>query len=321
MPTNDSSTQLASIADRSAELLDFVTDVLTRNSAREEGISEKLQDIEGIEELHALLWDIRNLTYALGKGDLKYACKSKGCVVGALKTLQANLSHLTWQTQRIANGEYQHRVNFMGEFSTAFNQMVEALDENVSSLVRLSQKYKEMSAKDPLTGLYNRRAFESALMGILEDVGKKEFHASIIMTDIDLFKKVNDTYGHASGDTVLRAFAEKISAMLRPHDLFCRYGGEEFVILLPGASLKGGMAVAQRLCRGVEGMAIPIEGVEIRITASFGVSSFVASLLQSEKRNMMTEFDAAVKRADDCLYQAKNAGRNTVVCEKGDAPA
>lgn len=71
----------------------------------------------------------------------------KGCVIGALKTLQSNLYHLTWQTQCIAKGEYQHRVNFMGDFSTAFNQMVVELDKNVSALMRLFQKYKELPPK------------------------------------------------------------------------------------------------------------------------------------------------------------------------------
>lgn len=300
------------------ELLDFVLNVLTQNSACEEDIPESLRGLRGIGELHALLWDIRHLAYALGRGDLKHACRGKGCVVGALKTLQANLCHLTWQAQRITKGEYQHRVNFMGDFATAFNQMAGELDRNVSALMRLSQRYKEMSSRDPLTGLYNRRAFKGVVVDALYEAGQDECRSSIIMADIDHFKNVNDTYGHACGDAVLRAFAKRISSLLRPNDLSCRYGGEEFVILLSGASLDVGAVVGERLCRCVEAMVIPVEGVELRITASFGVSSFAVSQSWG-KRKIMMEFDAAVKRADACMYQAKNAGRNTVVCEKGDA--
>lgn len=314
------SAQLSSAADLPQELLGFVTNVLVRNSVREGDIPESLRGLKGIEDLHALLWDIRHLTYALGKGDLKYVCKGKGCVIGALKTLQANLCHLTWQAQCIARGEYQHRVNFMGDFSTAFNQMVVELDKNVSELMRLSQKYKRLSSRDSLTGMYNRRAFQNLVVDALGGGGQSELPSTIIMADIDHFKKVNDTYGHACGDVVLRAFAQKMSSLLRSHDLLCRYGGEEFVILLPGAALEVGAVVAQRLCRGAQGMTLHCEGLDLRITASFGVSSLAVPQPQSRKE-IMEALDSAVKRADDCLYQAKNAGRNTVVCEDANAPA
>ena len=99
------SAQLENLTDPSEELLDFVMNVLARNSFHEGEIPENLRGLKGIEDLHALLWDIRRLAYALGRGDLKYVCKGKGCVIGALKTLQSNLYHLTWQTQCIAKGD------------------------------------------------------------------------------------------------------------------------------------------------------------------------------------------------------------------------
>ena len=304
------SAQLSSAADLPQELLGFVMNVLVQNSAREGDMPESLRGLKGIEELHALLWDIRHLTYALGKGDLKYVCKGKGYVIGALKTLQSNLCHLTWQAQCIAKGEYQHRVSFMGDFSTAFNQMVAELDKNVAELMRLSQKYKRLSSRDSLTGMYNRRAFQNLVVDALGGGGQSELPSTIIMADIDHFKKVNDTYGHACGDVVLRAFAQKMSSLLRSHDLLCRYGGEEFVAISIGSETAEVFEQFKRLRQAVEDLHIPHNP-----EASPWVTVSIGGITVQPKQGDV--YDTYLKVADAMLYDAKRLGRNRVIWSNG----
>ena len=131
------------------EVIRHVHSILADASADEGSLPAALQQLEGMEDLHTLLWGIRSLAHSLSTGDLQGVSKERGFVIGSLKALQADLRHLTWQAQCIAKGEYQHRVNFLGDFSTAFNKMVEELEKNVSELTRLSQGYRQLSRIDP----------------------------------------------------------------------------------------------------------------------------------------------------------------------------
>ncbi|WMW03326.1 sensor domain-containing diguanylate cyclase [Pseudomonas entomophila] len=150
---------------------------------------------------------------------------------------------------------------------------------------------------DPLTGLVNRRGLEFAL-SLLQAEGR-DFSA--IVLDVDHFKRVNDGHGHAVGDTVLHRLAELMRGACREGDVLCRTGGEEFLMLLPGASLEAALSVAERLRLAVQNTAIaPVGGV----TVSLGVARWQA-LPDSEP-------DATLKAADRALYQAKRAGRNRV---------
>lgn len=288
-----------------AAVVRFVREVLTLGNAVETCFPEELRKVEGMEDLHAALWGIRRLAWSLSQGDLRFRTDQRGFVVGALKSLQANLRHLTWQAQRIADGEYGHRVRFLGDFSTAFNRMAEQLEKNVRELT-------ELSCRDALTGLYNRRAFMELAARMLEKTSENGRPSACIMADIDVFKQINDTCGHPCGDEVLRAFAGRLRADLRPEDLCCRYGGEEFLIFLGGVSIDVGRAVAERLRRAMEQTEISCDGRIIRVTVSFGVSGVRGAAESSDARRRLED---AVRRADDCLYAAKNAGRNRVRAE------
>ncbi len=295
-----------------AAVVRFVREVLTLGNAVETCFPEELRKVEGMEDLHAALWGIRRLAWSLSQGDLRFRTDQRGFVVGALKSLQANLRHLTWQAQRIADSEYGHRVHFLGDFSTAFNRMAEQLEKNVRELRELSFHYKELSCRDALTGLHNRRAFMELAARMLEEAPEKGRPSVCIMADIDVFKQINDTCGHPCGDEVLRTFAGRLQAALRPEDLCCRYGGEEFLILLGGVSMDVGRAVAERLRRAMEQAEIPCDGRIVRMTASFGVSGVRGAAESGDARRRLED---AVRRADDCLYAAKNAGRNRVHAE------
>jgi two-component system cell cycle response regulator len=159
---------------------------------------------------------------------------------------------------------------------------------------------------DPLTGLYNRRYLEShfeRICGRLKDEGKA---ISLLMLDIDHFKKVNDTYGHDAGDQVLHSVAKKVVSNLRGFDTAVRFGGEEFVILLPDAPLSAAVNTAERLCNSIAAtpVAVPNGAAPISITASLGVATMMAGEELLEQ---------LLHRADAALYQAKESGRNRVI--------
>lgn len=447
------------------------------------------------------LLQIRRLVLALAQGDLAYEIKAKGTLAGAVKSLQANLRHLTWQTQQVARGDFSQRVEFMGEFSAAFNEMVIQLDamakelqlqqdelirrndslileiaereraeaaereqrqlaealqaaamalnatlnyeevldimlERIGDIVtydsavimevdglaacvrraknyhrygkeierrvlgacfdipktpnlftmyttlkplvisdverypawdhqktgnpvrswlgaplyahgkvlaffsldklepnyyqeeharklemfanhaalamvnaHLFQEIQRLAITDTLTGLYNRRYFfERACQEFLHSC-RYQHPLTLIMFDLDHFKTVNDTYGHPAGDLVLQTISRLVSQTIRKSDLVARFGGEEFIILLPETPLHDGEFLAERLRQKLASTPIPLNEHSISITASFGVCGGNAGDCQIEARRaieMMIEF------ADQALYQAKQAGRNRV---------
>ncbi len=162
----------------------------------------------------------------------------------------------------------------------------------------------ELALTDPLTGLYNRRYLEAHIAGQLDRSGSSGKPTSVVIFDIDHFKLVNDTHGHAVGDAVLQELAARVNRNLRSFDTVARYGGEEFVVVMPDTELTVAAVVAERL-RGfiadepfkAEGLSLPVT-VSIGVTASHGGTDSVATML---------------KRADDALYEAKRTGRNRVI--------
>ena len=171
-------------------------------------------------------------------------------------------------------------------------------------ILDLEHRILQLARTDALTGVLNRRAFMEKLALERERAGREKTPFSFIITDIDSFKRVNDTYGHQAGDAVLQKFSQALVTGTRPYDFVGRYGGEEFVICLPGASEKQALIVSERIREQVEGMRIttPDNSGSIQITTSFGVASFDLSSEES--------IDSLVKRADDALYRAKSEGKN-----------
>lgn len=156
---------------------------------------------------------------------------------------------------------------------------------------------------DPLTGLGNRRHFESELSRIINETDRFGGAGSLVLVDIDHFKRVNDTYGHEAGDAVLRQVARTLAEGVRTVDVCFRYGGEELAILLPQTSVAGAVELAERLRKRIEDRVVRIGEDEIRVTASFGVASY------PEQVNVR---DSLFPAADRALYQAKHDGRNCV---------
>lgn len=166
----------------------------------------------------------------------------------------------------------------------------------------------EMAVTDGLTGLHNRRYLDSHLASLATKARNRQKPLSVLITDIDKFKVINDTYGHDAGDDILREFAMRLRQSVRGFDLACRYGGEEFVIVMPDTELAVAQKVAERIREQIAGAPFRIEdgARQVDVTISIGVAALKAEPDIAE--NMM-------KRADIALYQAKNAGRNRVVAE------
>lgn len=271
-----------------------------------------LHDVAGLKTLLEKLATLRELSLSLSRGELEYATRQTGIVIGALKGLQANLRHLTWQAQRIAAGELNVRVSFLGQFSDAFNSMTAQLKGTLEEKDRLTAHYRELSAHDPLTGVYNRGAFLETAARLLAGDVCRERGSALIMSDIDHFKAINDTFGHQCGDEVLRRISHLYQDLLRQEDILCRYGGEEFLILAPGISCDIARGIAQRLCDAVRSLRISCGNAVVSVTASFGVCSMPPLRENEPSARFLREH---IQIADLRLYQAKHDGRDRVVCE------
>jgi two-component system cell cycle response regulator len=164
----------------------------------------------------------------------------------------------------------------------------------------------ELAITDALTGLYNRRYMESHLSTLMEQAATRDKPLTVLVIDIDYFKSINDTHGHDAGDDVLREFALRVRKSIRGIDLACRYGGEEFVIVMPETDMAVATMVAERLRRRIatEPFSISQDSTRVEVTISIGIAA-VAGAQDSAA--------ALLKRADQAVYRAKRDGRNRVV--------
>jgi diguanylate cyclase (GGDEF)-like protein len=167
---------------------------------------------------------------------------------------------------------------------------------------RYFEQAQQLAYLDGLTGIFNRRFFEMRIVEELERARRYESTMSVIMVDIDKFKKLNDEFGHMLGDEVLRQVSKLFQQQLRKSDVVCRYGGEEFAMLLPQTSCSDALDAAEKLRRAVE--AFPFPGVARPVSISAGVASFP---------EFGTTRDEIVASADAALYQAKQTGRNRII--------
>ena len=181
---------------------------------------------------------------------------------------------------------------------------VYACFEDVTDRLALSRELAKRASTDFLTGLANRRSLSEHLLFQWEQTRCHDEHrCAVLSVDIDFFKHVNDSHGHAVGDQVLKAVAAIMTGQVRSSDLVCRHGGEEFMLVLPDARLEDAVALAERLRATVESHTIRVDGTELAVTISIGVSTVSV-------RDTAPELVLA--RADDALYDAKRAGRNRV---------
>ncbi len=185
-----------------------------------------------------------------------------------------------------------------------------SLLEEIALLREQCRKLEELSFVDALTGLFNFRYMQRAIEVEMERTRRTKLPTGLIMIDLDHFKNVNTLYGHECGNTALAWVGKIIKDCVRIIDVPCRYGGEEFALILPGASLRESIIIAQRLSETLRCNPVTLKDVNVTITASFGVAVF--------RYSDECSVGGFLDRTDRLLYEAKNLGRNRICSQECD---
>ncbi|MBI3900004.1 MAG: diguanylate cyclase [Gammaproteobacteria bacterium] len=196
------------------------------------------------------------------------------------------------------------------------DQAFQALAESQQRLMELNIELQRLSTVDGLTGLSNRRYFNEYVEREWKRSAREQHSLSILMIDVDDFKKYNDTYGHLAGDEVLKSVSTIVcQSAVRPADLAARFGGEEFVVVLPVTPMAGALHVGEKLCRGVEALKLPHSASTVGACVSISIGG-ASTVPQRGDVNFLR----LIEVADQALYDAKRAGKNrVVVAEQGRA--
>ena len=299
--------------DKAKECLEHLQKLLWDSKVPE--LENELAEDPLLAQIHNELKAIREVTRAFSAGDFSTTISVRGIIPGCLKTLQANLRHLIWQVQMVEKGDFSQEVHFMGEFSTAFNNMVRRLkmsltelQEKEKSLIESEARFKFLANHDSLTGVFNRRSFIELAEVELVNAAARSIPCCLAMMDIDHFKNFNDTYGHLAGYEALRHAVKTIQVGLRKNDFMGRYGGEEFIFFLHGADDETGLKVLDRFRKNLAEAPVQLENGVITVHASFGV---VGSGMENPENK--DHVQKLINYADTALYAAKKAGRNRVM--------
>ncbi len=223
----------------------------------------------------------------------------------AIKTGQTQV--IEYQIPVLAGGErwFEGRIALMEKNADGHSKVVFIAAE-ISERIQLYQEVQRLANQDPLTDCFNRRHFMTLAEQELQRAIRYKHPLSLVMLDIDKFKNFNDQYGHQIGDRVLCTLVNLCQKRLRSIDVLGRYGGEEFIILLPETVAEGGLQAAERLREKIEKMKIASIKTKSPVTVSMGVASLDTDF------NPAQTLDMLIKRADQALYAAKSAGRNCV---------
>ena len=233
-----------------------------------------------------------------------------GAIVG--RSILQPIAELQTAAQKLGKKDFSHRVRLRNT-RDELGQLGRAL--NVASVVlqRLYRELERRSTYDGLTGALNRATFDERLAGECKSADRHERPVSLLMVDIDLFKQVNDGYGHQTGDQVLQSLVRLLNESVRPGDVVARYGGEEFAIIFPETDEAGAMAMAERVRKNIEAHSfVSAAGGTFNLTVSIGCASRLTGA---------TTPDDFVEASDTALYRAKKAGRNRVVSAREAAAA
>lgn len=325
----------------STELIKFIKELISNNSLP--ALPDAYYENEELKGVFNQIREIRKTILAFSGGDFSQDILAKGFMAGGLKSLQAHLKHLIWQVRMVADGDFSQRVEFMGEFATSFNTMVERLKFTIEDLQRKEEllsalteklqreieakvkieralrvseaRYKNLASTDALTGLHNRRYFFHAAVNEIVRVKRSKKSFCLGIMDVDHFKNFNDRYGHQNGDKCLVHIAHLALETIREMDILARYGGEEFIFLFPEANLDQGLAIAERVRNFIaDTMVVLGDKTSASVTVSIGLR--LVEEFEGQTTNELLK--TAIRQADVALYMAKNKGRNKVIVSYGD---
>jgi len=204
---------------------------------------------------------------------------------------------------------------YVSNYATDFLERLAAVVAICLESAITQERLKQVGLTDQLTGVHNRRYFEHRCLVEISQASRYKHALACMFLDIDKFKRINDTYGHPTGDEVLRSVAIDIQAQLRLGDTIARYGGEEFIVLLPQSELHHACQIAERIRSSIEQKNFQAHsGQLIKVTISIGLSMLPAKHSSMENHELAT---LLVGNADKALYNAKHGGRNRVECEAG----
>jgi diguanylate cyclase (GGDEF)-like protein len=175
---------------------------------------------------------------------------------------------------------------------------------------KLHREMREIAGKDVLTDILNKRSFSELCAAQIERSLRVGGESFLVMFDLDFFKAVNDRYGHLAGDKVLVEVSQRVKRVIRPYDLFGRFGGEEFILLMSDIDTKSAVSAAERIRADISSAPVEFEGLNVAVSASFGIA-------RAAPQHTM---HMAIKLADEALYRAKNTGRNKVVLYEDPHP-
>jgi diguanylate cyclase (GGDEF)-like protein/PAS domain S-box-containing protein len=215
----------------------------------------------------------------------------------------ANQAAIAIENSRLYEAAHRE-IKERREAQENLQQTNQELQVQLQRVESLQEELREQAIRDSLTGLFNRRFLDEVFPKQINRIKKQNSYLAVIMLDIDRFKSFNDAYGHSAGDIMLARLGELLQNQTRPNDVACRYGGEEFVILLADTSIEVATKRAEEMRQTFENMTIEFEGRELRTTISIGISVYPDHGEQAE---------ALLIQADQALYQAKANGRNCVV--------
>jgi diguanylate cyclase (GGDEF)-like protein len=235
-------------------------------------------------------------------------------IIGVLVSFSIALFLLALQFATTSKYSPAPSVSLLGVIN--FVGFVYALGVTIYLVIMLKgrneERYRISALVDPLTGLGNRRAFMDRAQRMFDRQGHDGSPVALLAFDLDRFKRINDTFGHATGDRVLCVFADVLSSALRSTNILARIGGEEFVAVVPGVSDEAAVAIAGRIANAFQDAAQFLDGQKIEATVSVGVAT---------NCGRMCNVADVLASADAALYQAKNAGRNRVVLAPGESVA
>ncbi|QDU55518.1 diguanylate cyclase domain-containing protein [Aeoliella mucimassa] len=265
-----------------------------RRAAHETGLDEEVELQKQLERERAALATerLRDLAGNVAS-DVGEHNKSMGEITAGLQSLDV--------TDVEATGA--GLVDALSKIVTANEVLQERLakaEEQIAAQAREIHLHESEARTDSLTGLANRRAFDDEMRRRHSEASRKGTVFSMLILDIDFFKKFNDTHGHQAGDEVLRAVGRQLVKTCGDMDLPCRYGGEEFAVVMPATSAKDAKTAAERIRADLESLTVVYEGKQLQITTSIGLAQW----------NTSEDVFHLLKRADDALYASKKAGRN-----------